>query len=309
MRALLPLAVAGALLVAGPAAAQAPPSTIALPPGFQPEGVAAGAKSQLYVGSLADGAIWSGSARTGNGGILAQGQPGRTAVGIEVAYGKIFVAGGATGKIRVQDAATGADIAEWQVATPNETFINDVAVTSYAAWFTDSRNGVLYALPIDAQSAPVTVPLTGDFKLVPGFNLNGIAIIGSTLVAVQSVTGKLFSIDPRSGATREVDLGGATLENGDGLFQRRRTLYVVQNRSNKVATVQLAPGPGVTSGRIVRTTGDADFDVPTTIAPAAGWMWAVNARFDTTPTLATEYAIVRTSIRDRQSAVGKAPKR
>ena len=297
MRALF-LAVAGALLLAAPASA-APPSTIALPPGFQPEGIAAGSNDQLYVGSLADGAIWRGSARTGTGSVLVAGQPGRTAVGIEVALGRIFVAGGATGKIRVQDARTGADVVEWQVGPPGATFINDVAVTRYAAWFTDSRRNVLYALSLNG-AAPLTIPLTGDFRLEDGFNLNGIAAVGSQLVAVQSNTGKLFSIDPRSGATKEIALGGAKLENGDGLFQRQRTLYVVQNQSNKVATVALAKG--LASGRVTRTTTDADFDVPTTLAPAAGYMWAVNARFGTTVTPTTEYAIVRTAIRDKRSA-------
>lgn len=301
MRALL-LGVAGALLLAAPASAQSLPSTIALPPGFQPEGVAAGAKSQLYVGSLRDGAIWSGSARTGTGGILAQGKTGRVAVGIEVAYGRVFVAGGSTGRIRVQNAQTGADVVEWQVAPPGASFINDVAVTPYAAWFTDSQRDVVYALGLNG-AAPLTIPLRGDFQLQPGFNLNGIAAVGSMLVAVQSVTGKLFTIDPRSGFTREISLGGAKLDNGDGIFQRQRTLYVVQNRSNRVATVQL--DKGLTTGRVVRTIGDRDFDVPTTIAPAAGWMWAVNARFGTPPATTTEYAIVRTGIRDRRSARAK----
>lgn len=297
MRALL-VAVGAALLLAAPATAQTP-TTIELPTGFQPEGIAAGATHQLYAGSLADGAIWRADAKTGRGGLLASGVPGRTAVGIEVALGRIFVAGGATGRIRVQDAQTGADLVEHQVGPPGSTFINDVAVTPYAAWFTDSRRAVLYALPLDG-SAPQTIPLTGDFRLVEGFNLNGIAIVGSTLVAVQTATGKLFAIDPRSGVTREIALGGRTLENGDGLFQRRRTLYVVQNESNRVTEVQL--DRAVRTGRITRSLGSVRFDVPTTVAPAAGWLWTVNARFATTPTPATTYAIVRTPYRDATSA-------
>lgn len=296
MRALL-LGVAGALLLAVPATA-ASPSTIRLPDGFQPEGVAAGANDQLYAGSLVDGAIWRGSSRTGRGGILAAGKPGRVAVGIEVTLGRIFVAGGETGIIRVQDAETGADVIEWQVGPRGFTFINDVAVTPYAAWFTDSRRDVLYALPLNG-AAPLTIPIKGDFRLAEGFNLNGIAQMGSMLVAAQSNTGKLFRIDPRDGTSTEIDLRGATLPNADGLFQRQRTLYVVQNQLNRVAEVRLDPGYG--SGRVVRRVGDRDFDVPTTVAPAAGWMWAVNARFGTTPTATTTYDIVRTAIRDRKS--------
>ena len=54
-----------------------------------------------------------------------------------------------------------------------------------------------------------TLPLTGDFQLVSGFNLNGIDATpnGKTLVVVQSVNGKLFRVST-SGATTEIDLGG-----------------------------------------------------------------------------------------------------
>ena len=51
-----------------------------------------------------------------------------------------------------------------------------------------------------------------------------------TLLAVQSATGKLFTIDPKTGATKLIDLGGATLPNGDGILLHGRTLYVVQNQ-------------------------------------------------------------------------------
>ncbi|HYF27293.1 MAG TPA: hypothetical protein VD931_16225 [Baekduia sp.] len=298
MRTLL-VAAAAALALSGTAVAQTP-STIRLPDGFQPEGIAAGAASQLYVGSLADGAIWRGSARTGEGGVLAPGKPGRVAAGIEVALGNIFIAGGSTGVVRVQDARTGADIVERRIFPAGQGFINDVAITPYAAWFTDSVHPVLYAMSLRNGGQIVRLPLTGDLRYQAGFNLNGIAQMGSMLVAVQSNTGKLFLIDPRNGQTKEIDLGGATLPNGDGLFQRQRTLYVVQNRDNRVAEVRL--DPGYASGRVVRRVADADFQVPTTVAPAAGWIWAVNARFGTDPTATTRYDIVRTAIRDRRSA-------
>jgi hypothetical protein len=41
---------------------------------------------------------------------------------------------------------------------------------------------------------------------------------------------------------------------------------------------------------------DADFDVPTTLAFAGGSLWAVNARFTTSPTPATPYWITRVPI-------------
>ena len=85
------------------------------------------------------------------------------------------------------------------------------------------------------------LPLTGDFQCIGGFNLNGIAAAkdGRALLAVQSNTGLLFRINPRTGVTRQVDLGGATLANGDGLLLAGRVLFVVRNRLNQIAVVKL----------------------------------------------------------------------
>ena len=68
------------------------------------------------------------------------------------------------------------------------------------------------------------------------------------LVVVQSATGKLFVVDAATGVTDEIDLGGRTLPNGDGLLLLGRTLYVVQNRLNAIAVVKLAAD--LSSGRV-----------------------------------------------------------
>ena len=206
------------------------------------------------------------------------------------------MSGASTGKAFVYDAKTGTLVREYQLATTGgPTFINDVVVTKKAAFFTDSNRAVIYKVPIagktlgDAQ----TIPLTGDFQLVPGFNLNGIAATpnGKTLIAIQSATGKLFTIDPATGATKAIDLGGAVLSNGDGLLLQGKTLYVVQNRDNKIAVVKL--DAKLTSGTVVRTITDAAFDVPTTIARHGNRLYAVNARFTTPPGPTTTYSVVQ----------------
>ncbi|WP_205696630.1 SMP-30/gluconolactonase/LRE family protein [Conexibacter sp. SYSU D00693] len=293
MRQLIAATIAVAALVAAAPASAAHPATIRLPDGFQPEGIAAGASQSLYVGSISTGAIWRGDARTGTGSVLAQGQSGRSAIGIEVYGGRIFVAGGATGMLRVQDSATGADVVQHRVATPGTTFINDVAVTPQAAWFTDSRQAAVYALG-RAGEPPIRVALSGDLVMQEGNNLNGIVAVGSRLVAVQSNTGKLFDIDPRTGATDEIDLGGQTLLNGDGMFNRGRTIWVVQNRLNQVVELQLSKDGR--SASLVRTIREGAFDVPTTIAPAGGFLWAVNARFGITAPATARFDVVRTDL-------------
>jgi hypothetical protein len=128
---------------------------------------------------------------------------------------------------------------------------------------------------------------------VPGFNLNGIDATpnGQTLVVVQSARGKLFTVDPATGATNEIDLGGATLPNGDGILLHGRTLYVVQNRLNRIAVVSLSPD--LTEGTVTGFITDPAFDVPTTIDRFGSRLYAVNARFGTPPSPTTRYDVVR----------------
>ena len=49
---------------------------IQLPTGFRPEGIAVGQGSTFYVGSLADGAIFRGDLRDGQGSVFIPGQAG-----------------------------------------------------------------------------------------------------------------------------------------------------------------------------------------------------------------------------------------
>ncbi len=78
---------------------------------------------------------------------------------------------------------------------------------------------------------------------------------------------------------------------GDGLLLRGRTLYVVQNRLNQIAVIQLEPG--WESGQLVDVLTDADLDIPTTVARFGDALYAVNGRFATPPTPSTPYQVVR----------------
>ena len=271
---------------------------IALPNGFQPEAIASTGGRTLYVGSIPTGAIWRGDAKTGAGSVLVPPHEGRSAIGIKVERGLIFVAGGATGDAYVYDARSGADVARYDLAPEGaNTFVNDLVVTRNAVYFTDSRLQQLYVLPLGKrgglppQSAVRTLPLTGDIAYTTGNNANGIVSTGRWLIVVQSNTGKLFRVDPATGAARAIDLGAADVLNGDGLLLSGDTLYVVQNRLNRIAVVKLRRNR--LEGRVVRHLTDPDFAVPTTIAKAAGHLFAVNARFGTPPGPDVEYWIAR----------------
>src|SRR5919109_580582 len=204
---------AGIAVVAGVAAGAGPvfPEKIDLPAGFAPEGIAVGGGHTFFVGSIPTGAVYRGDLRTGEGGVLVPGAPGRQAIGIDVDWKqRLFVAGGPTGRAFVYDGRGGDLLAEY-VLTTGPTFVNDVVVTREGAYFTDSVQQQLYRVPLGPGGAlgteAETIPLSGDIAYVPGFNVNGIDATpsGKTLVVVQSNLGKLFTVDPRTGVADEID--------------------------------------------------------------------------------------------------------
>ena len=297
---LLAVGVAGTAQAAGsPPGGGAVEDVIALPDGFQPEGIAIGRGPTGYVGSLADGDVYVFDLRTGDEITTLQG-PGTPSVGLKVDQrDRLFIAGGPTGQARVIDATTGEVLETYQLTT-GPAFINDVVLTRDGAWFTNSSAAELSFLPLGPAGAlpdpsdVVTLPLTGEWMQQPNaFNANGIAETPDhqALLVIQSATATLFRVDPATGEATAVDLGGATLENGDGLLVVGRTLYVVQNFSNAVAVVELSPDG--TSGTVVDTITDADFQVPTTVAKFGKSLFLPNARFDTPPMPDTEYTVVR----------------
>ena len=142
-----------------------------------------------------------------------------------------------------------------------------------------------------------TLPLTGDWTQPTGFGANGIALAPDrkSLVIVNSSTGQLFRVDPRTGVATLVDLGGATVANGDGLLVvGHRTLLVVQNQLNQVAVVRL--DRGATSGTVTRVITSENFDIPTTVARFGSRLYLPNARFTTTPTPTTTYDVTSVSL-------------
>ncbi|MFB6105852.1 MAG: hypothetical protein ABEJ70_02660 [Halobacteriaceae archaeon] len=291
-----------AVLGSGTAAARPTfPSTVPLPDGFQPEGIATGRGHAFFVGSLASGAVYRGDLRTGDGDVLVPAVEDRVAVGLSYddRSDTLFAAGGPTGKAFAYDGTTGETLADYTLTDPG-TFVNDVVVTATAAYLTDSFRPVLYRVPLgpagrlSEQSDVEEVALGGDFVFVPGvFNANGIDAppTGAYLLVVNTTTGLLYGVDPATGDAVEVDLGGDTLTAGDGILLAGRTLYVVRNQENRIAVVRLEPG--ATGGEVVGEITDPAFDVPTTIAAFGNALYAVNARFGVADPGSSEYDVVR----------------
>lgn len=254
------------------------PTEIALPNGWLPEGIAINVLPFAFFGSRADGDIYRANLITGNGSVFSQG-PGTPSVGLklDLLRARLFVAGGSGGDGRVVNAITGEIIASYTFATA-PTFVNDVVLTPDAAWFTDTQRAFLYKVPfgrfgrLPSQSEVEAVPFA------PGTGGNGIARTpdGDALLVIAN--GLLFRFDPATGTATQVDLGGTVLTNGDGLLLSGRTLFVVQNRLNRVAVVEL--NSAGTSGEVSpQFLTDPRFDVPTTVAAFGNRLYLPNARF------------------------------
>jgi sugar lactone lactonase YvrE len=144
--ALTALAVTVGAAPASAHSASSAPTTIQLPDGFQPEGIAIGSAPYAYFGSRVDGDIYRVDLRTGRGRVISQG-PGTQSLGMKIdRRGRLFVSGGSGGDARVIDARSGRVLKSYALhAAPS--FVNDVTLTGGAAWFTDSTNPVLYKLP------------------------------------------------------------------------------------------------------------------------------------------------------------------
>jgi len=255
-----------------------------------PEGIAyQPTTGDFFVSSTTDGTIFRGNVQSESADVfLPGGTDGRTtAIGLKVDdyQDRLFVAGGNTGQIFVYDTDSGQLLSKFN-NQKTSTFINDAAISPNGdAYFTDSSDPILYKVSTneaDELEFSAWLDLTGTAIVYQsGFNLNGIAATnnGKYLIVVQTNTGKLFRIDIASKQVTEIDLGGATLTNGDGiLLSRRRILYVVRNQNELIVKVQLSED--FSRGTVISSTTDPSFAYPTTIAQARKRLLVVNSQFD-----------------------------
>ncbi|HEY9493336.1 MAG TPA: hypothetical protein VIR15_00655 [Intrasporangium sp.] len=287
MRILAAMALGGLLTLTGvsaPAQAFHQEEQIVLPGAHSAEGVAAGAGTTFYAGELFTGDIFRGDVAAGTAARFIEAPPGRMALGLrtDIAHGLLFVAGGFTGQAYVYDLATGAPVAAYQLTTETSV-INDVAVTSQGAWFTDSAQAKLYLVPVSPSGvlgSARTLDLHGPAAVVePGFNNNGIQATadGRTLIVAHTNSAVLNTVDPTTGDSATIQ--GVSVPNVDGILMAGRTVYAVQNFSNQVSQFQLAGD--LSSGRLVKTVTSGLFEVPTTVARFGDRLAVVNAKFDT----------------------------
>lgn len=243
------------------------------------------------MGSTTDGTVYrSNVADTGEEAeiFLGPGSDERTtAAGVKTdASGRLFIAGGDTGRIFVYETASGDLVEVFDTPESENTFINDVAVLPNGdAYFTDSRRPTLFRVPVSLAGGVGEPEEWLDLTETPieyqeGFNLNGIASTedGRYLIVVQSNTGNLYRIDTESKEVVQVDIGEETLTNGDGLLLDGQVLYVVRNQQGLIVPVRLSED--FASGEVGEGFADPSLRYPTTIAGYDGRLLVVNSQFD-----------------------------
>ena len=279
------------------------PEVIVLPDATSAEGIAQGEGSTFYAGDLFGGDIFRGDLDKGTAELFIDAPDGRGAVGMDadIQNDLLYVAGGFNGQAYVYDLDSGATVATYQFAPPSPpdadpptTVVNDVTVTQEGAWFTDSRRGVLYLVPINRHGAPGefrTLTLRGPAADTSGFiNLNGIAAEGhgGTLIVAHSDNGELYTVDPATGDSALIS--GVSVPTVDGVVLHCQRLWAVQN-SNQVTEVLLSED--LTAGSVVEVITSDLFQVPTTAIRYDGRLAVVNAKFDTgLPPTAEQYEVV-----------------
>jgi Cu-Zn family superoxide dismutase len=256
-----------------------------------PEGVAWDKRTRsFFVGIVGTGVIYRGT--LGNPTvapfITPDGGPGEDgAVGMKVAGGKLYVAGGPTGSIYVYSIRTGAELARFE--TGSGGFLNDLVVTPRGdVYVTDSFRPTLWHLTpamVKARSGtPEAISVGPEINYIAGeFNLNGIVSRrgGRELIVVQSAAQSFFRIliNPKNTAARKITRIDAPALGGDGLLIDRGRLLVVVGTPAAVHVLRLSNRD--LKAREVKVLTDPTLRGPSTIARARNRYLVVNADFAT----------------------------
>jgi hypothetical protein len=314
------LAVVFCTLSMGAVAGQNWPEAIAMPPGFEGEGIERGKGQEFFVGaaslsslfgglfgishplSALAGAIYKGNLRTGEGTILVPptGKPGG-GLSYDPRTDYLYAPTGFTDYdadsdsfntqdqgVIVYDASSGDVITE--ITFGDGMLMNDCLVTSKAVYCTDSFNPDLYKIVLGKggrlPSTPEwdVIPMPG-FEMVPDFNANGLVgdFDGQQLVIVNITSGVLYRVDTASGEASPLEIEGAEdlFPDGDGLYMNDRTLYIMQNFSDKISVVQLSED--LSGGEFIkRIPGEGEFNplnIATSIIGFGNSIYAINTNF------------------------------
>jgi hypothetical protein len=272
--------VASSLLLglSGPAAAAT--TVIVLPGATSAEGITAAGDGTFYTGDLVAGTIFRENIRQGTAERFIEAPPGTGAAGLDLdrRHNLLFVAGGTGGKAYVYNTRTKAKVADYTFGDPKTSYINDVAVTPYGAWFTDSYHSQLFFVPdiFGVLGTPRTLHLSGPAAggSPDNFFMNDIIATpsGNTLLVAATTPGKVYTINPITGASREI--AGVNAPNVVSLVLEGRRLWTVQlNDTISRWSLNGDLSHGVATGTIT----DDLFDQPVSAVKVGNQLAVVNS--------------------------------
>ncbi len=294
------------------------PDLIPIPVGFEAEGIELGKDQDFFIGTVSwsgnltnSGAIYKGNLLTGEGQVLVP-PTGKPVAGLsydartDYLYAATGHSGGFAGPRWEQGvkiyAATSGQLLE-EIIFGDELVINDVLVTETAVYCTDSISTTLYKLPLENDgkvfsSTVEKIEMTG-FEMDPsGFNANGLVgdFDGKELVIINITTGVLYLVNTESGAATPVNVQGEEqlFQNGDGLYMDGRTLYIMQNFSQKIAVVEISDD--LTQGTFVKNIVSDDFSLPTTITGFGNCIYAINTHFLEFTALGADTTLIQSEV-------------
>ena len=209
---------------------------------------------------------------------------GSTGRGIDVDdEGRVFVAGGPTGTVRIFDRS--GNLLATVANNTTGSFLNDLWVgPDGSVYVTDSSLPVIWRITegaggwqierwLDVSPTIAYTPATTDF------DLGGIVTTRDDrfLLTSQGTTGQLWRIDLATRGIVEVDLQGASIVNADGIVLKGKKLWVVQNFTRQVSLFKLdSATQTAVLKRVQRTPADQTL---TTAKLTRGRLLAVDSQF------------------------------
>jgi Cu-Zn family superoxide dismutase len=251
-----------------------------------PEGVAVDPRTgAFFVSAVGDGTIYRGTLGDPSIKEFIPGAAGKMAVGLKIASGRLFVAGGTTGNLLVYDLASRRQVAAFETGAGG--LLNDLAIMpSGDVYVTDSIRPTLWHVTAAQVRAgggrPEAIAVAPEIVYQAGsFNLNGIVPFGEhSLIAVQSITGALFRIDLDGRGRHIRQIAVDPVIGGDGLLLDRGRLVVVQGLPVAQLTF-IDLNRDASRGTVVGHLTDPTLRCPSTIAPDGDRYLVVNADFVT----------------------------
>ena len=272
-----------------------------------PEGIAYNPTTgNFFTGSSTSGDIYKVNVQTGATNLFAPGasQGRKVATGMKIDNkNRLWVCGGAEGKIYVINLANGGLIKSWDVRTLfGAGFINDCIIDSNYVYFTDSQVQKIYRIRVtDDTPGDVQTWLTYTNAQIPftasGTNANGIENTPDSkyLLIIISSSGRLYRIEKATQAIREVDLNNG-LTAGDGLSLDGSFLYTSRNSTNQIWPARF--NADYTTAMVGNPFGSG-LVFPTTIVKVDNYLLAVNGQLNrrtTPPTPVLPFSVSRVTI-------------